>query len=66
MKITINNLHGTAVVTLFRSGAAVHAERFEGKATGPFTRTMKFDGAYDAHSATMVIGNLNFTYEITE
>ena len=66
MKITINNLHGAAVVTLFRNGAAVHAERFEGKVTVPFTRAVKFDGAYDAHSATLVIGNVNFTYEISE
>ncbi|MBI6849051.1 hypothetical protein BTW15_01300 [Pseudomonas syringae pv. tomato] len=64
MKITIHNLHGAALVTFFRNGTAVHAESFEGRVDGPYTRTVQFDGLYDSHSATAVIGNLNFTYEV--
>lgn len=64
MKITISKLNGHALVTFFRDGTSVHTEIFSGKTDGPYTRTIKFDGEYDSHSATAVIGLLDFTYEV--
>lgn len=65
MKITVKNLNGRAIVAFFRDGESVHTETFKGKATMPFVRTVEFDGEYDEHKAVLVMGDLDFSYEVT-
>lgn len=65
MKITVNHLFGAVVIELLSGRRVVHRERFEGKTTTPYTRSIRPALAFDAHRA---VTNLNrddhFTYEV--
>lgn len=65
MKITIDSMDGRVVIVFSLKGKDVHRERFEGKSTSPYTRTVAFDGEWDAHRAAIAIGRLDFTYEVS-
>ncbi len=66
MKITVNHLFGAVVIELLSGRRVVHRERFEGKTTTPYTRSIRPTVAYDSHRA---VTNLNrdtdFTYEVS-
>ncbi|UFP98563.1 hypothetical protein [Pseudomonas fitomaticsae] len=65
MKITIDSFDGDVLIVFSLKGKDVHWERFKGKATSPYTRTVAFDGEWDAHRTAVAIGRLDFTYEVT-
>ncbi|SDI40307.1 hypothetical protein [Pseudomonas abietaniphila] len=65
MKITVNNVLGAVVIELLSGRRVVHRERFEGKTTTPYTRSIRQTIAFDSHRA---VTNLNrddlFTYGV--
>lgn len=65
MKITIDSLDGDVLIVFSLKGKDVHWERFRGKATSPYTRSIAFNGEWDAHRAAFAIGRLDFKYEVS-
>ncbi|WP_110951362.1 hypothetical protein [Pseudomonas bohemica] len=65
MKITVNNVLGAVVIELLSGRRVVHRERFEGKTTSPYTRSIRASVAFDSHRA---VTNLNrddgFSYQV--
>ncbi|MDH0745745.1 hypothetical protein N5D61_05245 [Pseudomonas sp. GD03842] len=65
MKITVNHVLGAVVIELLSGRRVVHRERFEGKTTTPYTRSIRTAVEFDSHRA---VTNLNrdtdFTYEV--
>jgi hypothetical protein len=67
MKITVNNVLGAVVIELLSGRRVVHRERFEGKTTTPYTRSIRPAVAFDSHRAVTNLNRTdNFTYEVYE
>ncbi len=67
MKVIVTKLLGSAEVEFLREGVVVHRERFTGKVTSEYRRTIAFDEAFDSHRCRFVTAmpaDRAFQYEV--
>lgn len=69
MKVIINGLHGSAEVEFLREGHVVHRERFSGKTSTPYARTIRTSEQFDSHRLRFVTAmpdDWTFSYQVVE
>ncbi|WP_330208985.1 hypothetical protein [Pseudomonas sp. Z13] len=67
MKVIVTKLLGSAEVEFLCEGVVVHRERFTGKVTSEYRRTIAFDEAFDSHRCRFVTAmpaDRAFQYEV--
>lgn len=67
MKVIVTKLLGSAEVEFLRGGVVVHRERFTGKVTTEYRRTIAFNETFDAHRCRFVTAmpaDRAFQYEV--
>jgi hypothetical protein len=69
MKVIINGLLGSAEVEFLREGHVVHRERFSGKTSTPYARTIRTSEQFDSHRLRFVTAmpdDWTFSYQVVE
>ena len=69
MKVIVTKLLGSAEVEFLREGVVVHRERFTGKDTSEYRRTVAFNESFDDHRCRFVTAmpaDQAFQYEISQ
>ncbi len=67
MKVIVTKLLGSAEVEFLREGVVVHRERFTGKVTSEYRRTIATQEEFDSHRCRVVTGmpvEQVFQYEV--